>query len=99
MMKKEFEKRELEDSVFLLIMLFSGNILVFYLFMISGFDEFSALFQGFSCFWIVLTVLVGFGLRKEIKGSKLIKYLLLLNFLTSTIISMAIFNILKYIEN
>ena len=99
MMKKEFEKRELEDSVFLLIMLFSGNTLVFYLFMISGFDEFSALFQGVSCFWIVLTVLVGFGLRKEIKGSKLIKYLLLLNFLTSTIISMAIFNIQNSFSN
>ena len=93
MKKDDFERQEFKDSVFLLVMLFFGNILVFYLFMISGFDEFSALFQGFSCFWIVLTVLVGFGLRKEIKGSKLIKYLLLLNFLTSTTISMTIFNI------
>lgn len=99
MNKEEFKERDFKDSVFLLVMLFFGNILVFYLFMISGFDEFSALFQGFSCFWIVLTVLVSFGLRKKIKGSKLIKYLLLLNFLTSTIISMAIFNIQNSFSN
>ena len=99
MKKEEFERQEFKDSVFLLVMLFFGNILVFYLFMISGFDEFSVLFQGFSYFWIVLMVLTGFGLRKEAKKSKFIKYFILFNFLTSTIISMAIFNIQNSFSN
>ena len=75
------------------------DIPLFYLFMISGFDEFSVLFQGFSYFWIVLMVLTGFGLRKEAKKSKFIKYFILFNFLTSTIISMAIFNIQNSFSN
>lgn len=99
MKKEEFEKRELEDSVFLLIMFFCGNILVFYFFMISGFNKFSVAFQGFSYFWTLLISLLGIGLRKELKKCKLIKYLVLLDFITTTTISMAIFNIQNSFSN
>lgn len=93
MNKEEFKERDFKDSVFLLVMLFFGNILVFYLFMISGFDEFSALFQGLSYFWIVLIVLAAFGLKKELKKSKLIKYLIFLDLITSIALSVVTFNI------
>lgn len=95
MNKEEFEKQEFKDSVFLLTMFFLGNVGIFYFTyfsIVSGIDRFTELFQGLFYFWIFLTVLTGFGLRKEMKKSKVIKYFLLFDLLTSIIFSILIFN-------
>lgn len=102
MKKEEFEEQELKDSMFLLIMFFLGNVGIFYFTyfsIVSGIDRYTVLFQGLFYFWTILLVLTGFGLRKEMKKSKFIKYFLLFDLLTSITIFSIIFNIQNSFSN
>lgn len=96
MTKKEFKEQEFKDNVFILITFLLGSAFTFHFNFISlndGDEKFAHLFQGLSYFWIVLIVLVTFGLKKELKKSKLIKYLIFLDLLTSIALSVVTFNI------
>ena len=96
MKKKEFEKQEFKDNVFLLITFLLGSIFTFYFNFISidnGDEKFARLFQICSYSWIVLIVLLAFGLKKELKKSKVITYLILLDLLASIALSVVTFNI------
>lgn len=96
MSKEEFKKQEFKDNVFLLITFLLGSIFTFYFNFISidnGDEKFAHLFQICSYGWIVLIVLLAFGLKKELKKSKVITYLILLDLLASIALSVVTFNI------
>lgn len=96
MSKEEFKKQEFKDNVFLLITFLLGSIFTFYFNFISidnGDEKFARLFQICSYGWIVLIVLLAFGLKKELKKSKVITYLILLDLLASIALSVVTFNI------
>lgn len=96
MNKEEFKEQEFKDNVFILITFLLGSAFTFHFNFISlndGDEKFACLFQGLSYFWIVLIVLATFGLKKELKKSKLIKYLIFLDLLTSIALSVVTFNI------
>ena len=70
MSKEEFEKQEFKDNVFLLITFLLGSIFTFYFNFISinnGDEKFARLFQVCSYLWIVLIVLLAFGLKKRVE--------------------------------
>lgn len=96
MSKEEFKKQEFKDNVFLLITFLLGSIFTFYFNFISidnGDEKFARLFQICSYSWIVLIVLLAFGLKKELKKSKVITYFILLDLLASIALSVVTFNI------
>lgn len=96
MSKEEFKKQEFKDNVFLLITFLLGSIFTFYFNFISidnGDEKFARLFQICSYSWIVLIVLLAFGLKKELKKFKVITYFILLDLLASIALSVVTFNI------